>query len=166
MLFEVKPTDPSVFLTVAAALDDGGLGGVAYSVAAVGVSLPRRCGAGTRGCRVETRLDPCFVEHPCTGTSAGAADRVSAPPGNARLPEAGVRDGLHLRVKPLRVERSSGPDTPPANRRNGRFADFRLETPVLRAVVLPNIENRAGERVSKPATSSLGTSQGSFNRWR
>src|ERR1700680_775769 len=32
--------------------------------------------------------------------------------------EAGIRDGLHFREKPLRVERSGGPSTAPAKRRN------------------------------------------------
>ncbi len=36
-------------------------------------------GAGTRACRVETRLDPCFGRTTSAATSVGAADKVSAP---------------------------------------------------------------------------------------
>src|ERR1039458_6546200 len=36
-----------------------------------------------------------------------------------------VRDRLHLREKPLRIERSLGPAIAPAQRRNGRLAEFR-----------------------------------------
>ena len=61
-----------------------------------------------------------------------------------RHQKTGVRDRLHLREKPLRVERPAGPATAPAKRRKRRLAEFRafssssrmmrpFDTPVLRA---------------------------------
>jgi hypothetical protein len=58
--------------------------------------------------------------------------------------EAGVRNGLHFREKPLRVERFAGPFTAPARRKNGLLDDLRAlsssiltmrlrDTPAVRA---------------------------------
>jgi hypothetical protein len=48
--------------------------------------------------------------------------------------KAGVRDGLHFREKPLRVERPGGPSTAPAKRRNGRLDDFRALSSSIRTM--------------------------------
>jgi hypothetical protein len=59
--------------------------------------------------------------------------------------EASIRNGLHFREKPLRVERSLGPWTAPARSKNGFLEDFRAlsssirtmrlrGTPIVRAV--------------------------------
>lgn len=48
--------------------------------------------------------------------------------------EASVRDGLHFREKPLRVERSAGPSTAPARRKNGRLGDFRALSSSIRTM--------------------------------
>jgi hypothetical protein len=51
-----------------------------------------------------------------------------------------VRGRLHLREKPLRIERPLGPAIAPAERRNGRLAD------VLRAVVTSRFAESFGRR--------------------
>jgi hypothetical protein len=51
-----------------------------------------------------------------------------------RHQKAGVRDGLHFREKPLRIERSSGPSTAPAKRKNGRLGDFRARSSSIRTM--------------------------------
>src|SRR5664280_2385349 len=48
--------------------------------------------------------------------------------------KASVRDGLHFLEKPLRVERSGGPSTAPARRKNGRLGDFRALSSSIRTM--------------------------------
>jgi hypothetical protein len=50
--------------------------------------------------------------------------------GGAALQETRVRDGLHLREKPLRIDRSLGPAIAPAQRK-GRLAEFRASLKLL-----------------------------------
>jgi hypothetical protein len=50
--------------------------------------------------------------------------------------KASVRDGLHFREKPLRVERSAGPSTAPARRKNGRLDGFRARSSSIRTMPL------------------------------
>lgn len=50
--------------------------------------------------------------------------------------EASVRDGLHFREKPLRIERSAGPSAAPARRMNGRLDDFRALSSSIRTMSL------------------------------
>jgi hypothetical protein len=51
-----------------------------------------------------------------------------------RYQKASVRDGLHFREKPLRIERFAGPSTAPAKRRNGRLGDFRALSSSIRTM--------------------------------
>src|SRR5260370_23757634 len=71
--------------------------------------------------------------------------------------EASVRNGLHFREKPLRVERSAGPFTAPARRKNGFLDDFRAlsssiltmrlrGTPALRAAWSSHSASSSGSR--------------------
>jgi len=50
---------------------------------------------------------------------------IEVPTVLERHPKTGVGDCIHLREKPLRIERSLGPAMAPAWRRNGRPAAFR-----------------------------------------
>jgi hypothetical protein len=49
--------------------------------------------------------------------------------------KASVRDGLHFREKPLRIERFAGPSTAPAKRKNGRLDDFRALSSSVRTML-------------------------------
>ena len=72
--------------------------------------------------------------------------------------EAGIGDTLHLLEKPFRDERSAGPDTFPARRRNGRVSTCRAfsscsrmifpwDTPVLAAVASSHSARSSGRRM-------------------
>src|ERR1035437_6430431 len=82
---------------------------------------------------------------------------VAIFPVSERDKKTSVRDRLHLREKPLRIERSLGPAIAPAQRRNGRLAEFRafssssrtmrpLGTPVLRAASSSHSARSSGSR--------------------
>ncbi len=71
--------------------------------------------------------------------------------------ETCIGDGLHLREKPFRVDKSAGPVTAPASRRKAWLSDFLalsncsriirpFGTPVLRAVSASHSANSAGTR--------------------
>ena len=57
-------------------------------------------------------------------------------PISERYQETSVRNSLHFREKPLRVERPAGPTTAPANRENGLLDDFRALSSSIRTIRL------------------------------